>query len=202
MIDTNESLLDCVRRTDAHDAWKLFYQQYWAVIFTYARKFGLSERQAEEVLQETMVTLMRVFPELRHERSGARFRGVLFATVQSRCVAANRRAQRDFETAAPWGASLRETAAAPARFDEAEAQDRWRQSFLEVALDSLAREERVEPRTVAVYRAYVILGRSASAVAAEYGLKENAVYQIKNRVTRRVQSRLNRLARSGEPAHP
>jgi len=61
MLTTDEKLLARVRSTEAHEAWQAFYEQYWNAILRYSRKLGLDERHSEDVLQESMVTLMRHF---------------------------------------------------------------------------------------------------------------------------------------------
>jgi DNA-directed RNA polymerase specialized sigma24 family protein len=42
----------------------------------YARKLGLDETQAQDVLQETMVALMRILPEFAYDRNKGSF-GIL-----------------------------------------------------------------------------------------------------------------------------
>jgi hypothetical protein len=46
-----------------------------------------------------------------------------------------------------------------------------------------------------VFAAYALEQRPIADVAAEFGLKENAIYQIKNRLVRRVRVEVARLAR-------
>jgi RNA polymerase sigma-70 factor (ECF subfamily) len=198
MIDTNETLLERVRKTDAHDAWKLFYEQYWAVILGYARKLGLNEHQAEEVLQETMVALMRQLPEFQYDRNRGKFRNFLLTIVHRKSLAALRRARRERDTKVPWETVQHEQPdEAPARLT-AEMLERWQESVLEAVLQQLARDERIGTDTLAVFRAYVIEGLPASEVAARFGLKENAVYQIKNRLSRRVQEKVERRLRDSD----
>lgn len=190
MIDTNETLLDRVKRTDAHDAWKLFYEQYWAAIMSYARKLGLNQHQAEEVLQETMVALMRQLPDFCYDRNKGKFRNFLLTIVHRKSLAALRRARRARDTAVPWE-HLPDHASddliGQEGAGEREALTRWRASVLESVLQELDRDLRIGRETMAVFRAYAIEGRPAAVVAAEFGMKENAVYQVKNRLARRVQ---------------
>lgn len=208
MIDTNETLLERVKATGAHDAWREFYQEYWAVILAYARKLGLNQHQADEVLQETMVALMRQLPGFCYDREKGRFRNFLLTIVHRKSLAAFRRAKRERDTHMPWDSELEHHGAAkPGHGDattpaEVEMQARWRESVVEVVLDELARDPRLGPETLAVFRAYAIEGRPVAAVAAEFGLKENAIYQIKNRLIRRVQGKVARRLRDsgGGPA--
>jgi len=194
MIDTNEILLDQVRRTDAHEAWKLLYENYWAVILGYARRLGLPEHQAEEVLQETMVTLMRVLPGFAYDRTRGKFRNYLLTIVHRRSLAAMRRARRERESTVPWED---ERAPEPAAADgvDQEAEARWRDSVLDEALRRLWQRPDLEERACAIFEAYVVRRRPAAEVAREFGVKENAVYQIKNRLLRFLRLEAERLTR-------
>lgn len=193
MIDTNETLLERVKSMDAHSAWQEFYKAYWSAILRYARKLGLNQHQAEEVLQETMVTLMRQLPGFTYDRRKGKFRNFLLTIVHRKSLAALRRTKRESESRVPW----EENAAGDVQVlngtnDPAAnaAATRWRESILEAVLGELAADARLGCETMAVFRAYVVQGKPAGEVAAAFGLKENAVYQIKNRLARRVQERV------------
>ena len=72
----------------------------------------------------------------------------------------------------------------------------WREAVLEEALCRLRRDLMLDERTLNVFFAYVVDCRSASEVAREFGLKENAIYQIKNRLIRRLQAEVALLMRN------
>jgi RNA polymerase sigma-70 factor (ECF subfamily) len=198
MNETNELLLDRVKELDAHDAWKLFYDQYWAVILAYARKIGLKEHQAEEVLQETMVALMRILPGFRYDRAKGKFRNFLLTIVHRKSLAVLRRSKREATGLASWACNGAADKLGPgdgkAEIEE-EVMARWRESIMEEALRRLRERSDLGDNTFAVFEAYVINKRAASAVAAEFGLKENAVYQIKNRMVRFLRHESERLQR-------
>lgn len=201
MIDTNETLLERVKSMDAHGAWQEFYKAYWSAILRYARKLGLNQHQAEEVLQETMVTLMRQLPGFTYDRGKGRFRNFLLTIVHRKSLAALRRAKGvpdvSLDSEDPWGReSLHDILpAAASRADETEAEHRWREVIMEDALARLATNPALGDGTYAAFRAYVIEGRPAPEVALAHGLRENALYQIKNRLLRRLRTDVARRLR-------
>jgi RNA polymerase sigma factor (sigma-70 family) len=206
MINTNETLLDRLRTVQAHDAWQEFYKAYWSAILRYARKLGLNEHQSHDVLQETMVALMRILPDFQYDRRKGKFRNFLLTIVHRKSLTALRRAKGvpdvSLDSDDPWGrGALHDILpAAASEADATEAQQRWRESLVEEALARLRADESIEPRTLQIFQAYVIDNQAATAVAAEFGVQENTVYQIKNRLLRRVQVHLARLMRdSGAP---
>jgi RNA polymerase sigma-70 factor (ECF subfamily) len=205
MIETNETLLERVRRVDAQDAWREFFVAYGSAILRYAQKLGLTEHQAQEVLQETMVALMRQLPEFRYDRAKGKFRNFLLTIVHRKTLAAMRRAKGQpdvsLDSEDPWGRQTLhdKVPAAAIRSAEAEAEERWREAIMEDALARLAADQGLADDTWSVFRAYAIENRPVAEVATQFGLKENAVYQIKNRLLRRLRVDVaRRLRDAGE----
>ncbi len=197
MITTNESLLGRLRAENAHHAWQEFFDAYWGAILRYARKLGLSEAQAEEVLQETMVALMRLLPQFVYNRRKGRFRNFLLTIVHRKSLATLQRAARNREVRwheamepPPRGATENEGGA------DGEARARWRDSLMEEAIRRLRAAPRLGENSFEVFEAYVLQGEPAAEVARRYGLTENAVYQIRNRFLRRLRIEVARLMKS------
>jgi RNA polymerase sigma-70 factor (ECF subfamily) len=207
MIDTNETLLERVKSVDAHEAWQEFYKAYWSAILRYARKLGLNDHQAKEVLQDTMLALMRQLPEFSYDRRRGKFRNFLLTIVHRKSLLVHRRARGEknisLDSEDPWTAgSLHERLpCGAAAADERRAEELWRESLMEDAIQQLNQDPGLEEETLAVFRAYVIENRPAAEVAGQFGIKENAVYQIKNRLMRRLQSEVARRLRDSGSDH-
>jgi RNA polymerase sigma factor (sigma-70 family) len=198
MIETNQSLLGRLRIDDAHDAWQEFFDAYWGAILRYGRKLGLSAHQAEEVLQETMVVLMRVLPRFAYDPRKGRFRNFLLTIVHRRALAVMERSSR--RRAVAWSEKIEDELADP--FDnnagaQREARERWQDSLLEEAIRRMREDPRMADKTLAVFEAYVIARQPAEEVARRFGVSENSVYQIRNRLLRRLKSEVATLMKSG-----
>lgn len=199
MQTTRQTLLERIRKNGANADWEQFYQIYNGVIVRYARKLGLAEDQAMDVLQETMVTLMRLLPEFTYDKRKGKFRNFVFTIVHRKALAAMRRAKRRGEVSmdqedAETGRRLADVLADPAARAASERhEDAWRESVMEDALARLAEDPGIQPRTMDVFRAYAIEGGSPADVAQRFGMKENAVYQIKNRVIQRLRDEVRLL---------
>jgi RNA polymerase sigma-70 factor (ECF subfamily) len=200
MIDTNESLISRLN-VDAHDAWREFYQLYWQVILRYARKIGCSETQAHDVLQDTMVVLIRVLPTFVYNRNKGRFRNFLLTIVHRKSLAALRSARRQkvqfsIDSIEPSSNIDELSSATPWTPDEEDSALRhWRECVVESLLEELHQDSAIDERTVRIFDAYAICNRHADEVAAEYGVTTNAVYQIKNRLIRRMHCEARRRLR-------
>ena len=198
MIETNESLLGRLRIDNAHEAWQEFFEAYWGAILRYGRKLGLSAHQAEEVLQETMVVLIRILPEFAYDRNKGRFRNFLLTIVHRKALSVLERGSRNRLLA--WNESLESASLDPfgnGGGPEQEALSRWRDSLYEEAIRRMRDDPRLGESTFAVFEAYVIAGQPAEQVARRFKLSENAVYQVRNRLIRRLKMEVSTLMKSG-----
>ncbi len=194
MIDTRESLLDRLKVEGAHDAWREFFHLYWRPILRYARKLGLGEHEAQEILQETMVALMRQLPQFAYDPQRGRFRNFLLTIVHRKALNYLRRESKRSEL--PWDGKGENRSLDPFGNGDAfarEAKLRWQEALVEEAIRRVRAESKLRDATFAVFEAYVLQRRPAEVVAFEFGLKENAVYQIRNRLLRRVQAEVRKL---------
>jgi RNA polymerase sigma-70 factor (ECF subfamily) len=155
------------------------------------------------VLQETMVALMRLLPKFVYDRRKGKFRNFLLTIVHRQALGALRRVARRAEV------KLMETKEADSqgpfagdRAGEAEAQMRWRESLMEEAIRRVRSDSRLDDRTFAVFEAYAIQQCPVAVVAERFGLKENAVYQIKNRVLRRLRAEAGLMLRNSGTESP
>lgn len=197
MIDTDEILLDRVKRLDAHEAWKEFYDNYWAAIIRYGRKIGLSDVQAKDVLQETMVDLMRILPKFQYDQDKGRFRNFLLTIVHRKAITTSKRDARN--SGEPWDDSVHSTTGKTVGSNNAQvdtgALERWKESIMEEEFQSLAKSPDIEPETWKIFKAYVVENKAAAIVAEEFGIAKNSVYQIKNRLLKRIKNSVDRRLR-------
>src|SRR5690349_7564653 len=65
LIPTRESLLSKLQATSRGESWREFFDTYWRLIYCNARKAGLSDGDAQDVVQETMIALTKNISEFR-----------------------------------------------------------------------------------------------------------------------------------------
>ena len=82
MVETSPSLLIRLKEDDNDLDWEMFYHLYADIIFRYARKLGLNDAGAQDVLQETMVALMSVLKKFDYDPRRGKFRSFLFTIVR------------------------------------------------------------------------------------------------------------------------
>ena len=69
LLPTRQSLLSRLKDWDDQDSWRDFFELYWRLIFDVARKSGLSETDAQDVVQETIMAVAKQMPEFRYGRN-------------------------------------------------------------------------------------------------------------------------------------
>ena len=68
-IPTRTSLLGRLKNWDDQESWKEFFDTYWKMLYSVARRAGLSETDAQDVVQEAIVAVAkksRVFSMTGH----------------------------------------------------------------------------------------------------------------------------------------
>ncbi len=200
---TQASLLVRLSTASQQGDWTLFYEKYAAVIVSFAQKQGLDPHGARDALQETMLVVMRKLPAFTYDPAKGRFRNWLLSIVANKVREAQRRARREghvsLDAEPESGEPLHEQLAAGGATADAAVEEAWRQSLLEEALMRLLDDPHTKPETIAIFRACALEGRPVAEVAAQFGLKENAVYQIKNRLMTRLRGLLAEVEDGAEP---
>lgn len=171
----------------SHDetAWDWFVELYTPLLFSWARRCGESEHDAADLVQEVFVTLVQTLSTFEYDRAGS-FRGWLRTLLVNKLRDRIRRRirlekaveQRPLEVELPDIAEV---------FWEAEYQQELARQALRLMQAEFA------PATWKACWETVVEGRSATEVAQELGISENAVYIAKCRVLRRLRQALNGL---------
>src|SRR6478672_13648173 len=77
LLATRRSLVDRLANWDDRKRWQEFFDTYWKLIFSAARKSGLTEVEAQEVVQETIITVAKKVGQLRYDPARGSFKGWL-----------------------------------------------------------------------------------------------------------------------------
>ena len=67
-------MLERLKDLDDQESWQQFYTTYRKLIFSFAVKHGLTGTEAEEVVQETVITVARNLPEFRYDPQRCAFK--------------------------------------------------------------------------------------------------------------------------------
>jgi RNA polymerase sigma-70 factor (ECF subfamily) len=186
MHTTPVSLLERLRLPDQPEAWNQFVELYTPLLYRWARKMRLATQEAADLVQDVLTVLVQKLPEFRHDRQHS-FRGWLHTVTLNKYRETLRRrvvAPVQGNSAALSDLAVPDDAAA---FSEEE----YRRYLVGQALKVMRAE--FQPATWQSCWEYVVAGRPAAEVAAEFGLTANAVRLAKVRVLRLLRRRLEGL---------
>ena len=139
----------------------------------------------DDVVQDVYVKLVEILRNHRYDSDKAHFRTFLAMLIRRQLVTIYRREKVRGGLANVSLDELDEELFVPA--DQVEQVDlHWARAKHEAALEHVLTKTALSAQTKAVYRAYVLEGRPAGQVAAEHGISENLVFQMKFRVDRAV----------------
>ena len=80
---TRHSLLSRLRDWQDQEGWQII-QHLWQIIYNVARKAGLNEVEAQDVVQETFIYLSRRMPKFQYDRARGSFKSWLRVVTRSR----------------------------------------------------------------------------------------------------------------------
>src|SRR3954451_8863264 len=87
MVDaplTRASLLVRIRDGGDHDAWKQFVGVYAPVVYGFARKRGLQDADAADVMQEVLRSVAGAAARLEYDPKRGSFRGWLYTVARNK----------------------------------------------------------------------------------------------------------------------
>lgn len=183
---TSVSLLRDIASGTENARWAEFVRIYEEPMRAFlAARFPSVE--ADDVLQETMIALMRVMPDYHYTPDGnGHFRNYLVGILKHKAEDAIRRQSRESDRRE----RIRKSAAdAPRRAHapgEADDEEGWRLAAMNAALEQLLSNESVNARSREVFRHVALLHEPPAEVAAAFGISRANVDQIKRRLVLRL----------------
>ena len=183
---TSVSLLRDIASGTENARWAEFVRIYEEPMRAFlAARFPSVE--SDDVLQETMIALMRVMPDYHYTPDGnGHFRNYLVGILKHKAEDAIRRQSRESVRRE----RIRKSAAdAPRRTQspgEADEEESWRLAAMNAALEQLLSDDSVNARSREVFRHVALLHEPPAEVAAAFGISRANVDQIKRRLVLRL----------------
>ncbi len=191
--DTQKTSQSFIQRLQAfdEDSWTHFYDKYAPVILNFAKKRGCSGELAEDVLQETVISLFKHLPKFNYMQEKGRFRSYLFRIVESKIVDAYRRTRPEVHVDVDniRGKELLEGGAEDKSFllwDKA-----VEEQVLRTALENV--KNRSRPETFKCFVLTYLDNMKVGDIARKMGINPNLVSQNKHKIKQLVIEEAKRL---------
>ena len=197
LIPTRKSLLGRLKNWQDNSSWQDFFDTYWKLIFTVAIQAGLTEVEAQDVVQETMLSVAKHMPSFKYDGVNGSFKTWLLNMTRWRIRDQIRRRKslperRPLSDETSTGTRTLDKVVDPSTenlsaFWEAE----WEKNLLEAAITNI--KHSVDPQKYQIFDLYVKKEWSSDKVARVFGIPVGQVYLTKHRVSELIKQEVKRL---------
>lgn len=195
---TRVTLLNRIRDTADSEAWGEFARLYGPVVYGFARKRGLQDADAADLVQDVLRSVARNAHRIEYDPKRGTFRGWLYTVTRNKVynfLSANKNRPKAGGDAAS-AERLEQVADKP---DEAEAE--WELEYQRRlsarAMDRVKHE--FQQNTWKAFWGTAVEGRAAADVGNELNMTSGAVYVAKSRVLARLRDEVQQLMAEAEP---
>ena len=186
LLATRRSLVDRLANWDDRKRWQEFFDTYWKLIYSAARKSGLTDTEAQEVVQETVITVAKNIDKLKYDPAIGSFKGWLLQITRWRI--ADQFRKREPGNAKRSRSSDDHSTATIERVPDARIVDldalwetEWKENLFEAAIARV--KKRIEPKQFQIFDCYVRKEWPAQKVAERLGVNVGQVYLARHRVS-------------------
>ena len=201
LLPTRRSLIERLRDLGDQPSWREFFDIYWKLIYGAAIRAGLSDQEAEDVVQETVIGVARKMESFRYDPSVCSFKGWLMHVTRCRIADQfRRRRPQNVPLAAPRADTTAETTLnlhdPAADVLEGIWNEEWQKNLVDVAMDRVRRQ--ANPEHYHIFHLHAVKGLGVRDVAKLTGASLPKVYVTYHRIAKLVKAEVRRL----ETTHP
>ena len=208
---TRWSLIGRLKDWQDQQGWQEFFDSYWKLIYTIALKAGLSEAEAQDVVQETVISVAKKMPEFKCDPAVGSFKSWLLTVtrwritdqLRKRAVAfhaasdqppirdantLNREPQRDDH---PRTATVERLPDPGGLALDTVWNEEWEKNLLDAATERVKLQ--VDPEQYQLFDFHVLKQWPARKVARKLGVTLSRVYFAKYKISRLLKKEVARL---------
>ena len=156
---TRSSVIRAVADTENAAAWNRLFDLYAGFVYSIARRKGLNDADADDIVQMVFADLARNLPSFKYDREKGRFRPYLAALVKWRVIDRLKAVRRD----ADLKADFMEEAKATGPGDDEFADREWKAVAMDHALRRI--KSSVRPEHYAAFVARTVEGQRTSCTS-------------------------------------
>jgi RNA polymerase sigma factor (sigma-70 family) len=198
LLPTRRSLLDRLRNWEDQASWQEFFNTYWKFVYGVAIRSGLSDQEAEDVVQETVLSIAKKMPEFVYDPTKCSFKGWLMHVTRLRILDQLRRRQPAFQQAPARDDDTSRTAtvervpdASAAAQQDAVWDEEWERNLVDAAMERV--KLRVKPEHYQIFYLSAVKSLGTNQVAKMLQVNVGQVYLIRHRLAKEVKREVQRL---------
>ena len=193
LVATRRSLVERLTNLEDQRHWQEFFDTYWRLIYGVARKGGLTDAEAQDVVQETIITVAKNIT--KYEREAGSFRGWLLHITRWRIADQFRKRAPATIQQKTRGSGTRGTATIdriPDGFDIAQTWEaEWQRHIFDAAMERLKRK--VDAKHYQIFDCLAVKQWPAAKVASNLGVGIAQVYLVKHRLSAQLKKEVAAL---------
>jgi len=208
LIPTRASLLSRLKDWDDQSSWQDFFTTYWRLIYSVARKAGLSDADAQDIVQETVISVARNIEGFRYDPAECSFKTWMLQLTRWRIINQWKKREREADAyePPPGPNGLHDPLAAPSLEElpdpagfglQAIWEEEWKKNLLGAALERI--KAQVAPEQFQIFDLCCLEQWPAQKVARTLGVNVARVYLAKHRVSRLLRQKLKQLEAGAFP---
>ena len=196
-LPTRQSLLNRLKNWEDQESWSDFFETYWRLIYGFAVKTGLSDAEAQDVVQETVISVAKRMRDFKYDPAIGSFKSWLLLITRRRIADFHRNRLRQPRQSGesesePEARAAVEQIADPATGElDALWEAEWHRNLLNAAIQRIRRQ--VDPRQFQIFDCYVLKQWSPKEVTRTLGVSMGQVYLAKHRISALVKKEVERL---------
>ena len=205
LIPTRQSLLSRLKNSEDQASWQVFFDTYWRLIYSVAMKSGLTDAEAQDAVQETVIAVARNIKEFQYDPKKCAFKSWLMLITRQRIIWQLRK--RHVLPARHW---TRLTTAPSADNSERTAtidtipdpdslsldtlwEAEWEKNLMSAALEQVKR--RVSGKQFQIFDLHVLQNWPVKDVTRTLRVSATQVYLAKHRVSALLKKEIKKLER-------
>jgi RNA polymerase sigma-70 factor (ECF subfamily) len=200
LLATRRSLVERLRDWDDQQRWQQFFDTYSKLIYSAARKSGLTDAESQEVVQETVITVAKNIGKLRYDPELGSFKGWLLNITRWRIADQFRKRlpeQRQHHAPSQDRDTLtiERFPGGSAHTVEDHWEQEWKQNLWDAAITRL--KKKIEPKQFQLFDCYVQKQWPAKKVAEHLRVSIGQVYLARHRVSAMLKKEISALQKKG-----
>lgn len=196
-LPTRQSLLERLKDWEDQKSWLDFFNTYWKLIYGVARQMGLTDAEAQDVVQETLIAVAKKMGQFKTDPARGSFKSWLLLITRRRINDQFRRRAAQPGLAHGFSDDSSRTAMLEQLPDQARPaleavwQEEWEQNLVSVALERV--KQLVSAKQFLLFYQQAYKEWPAPKVAEQYGVSLAQAYMAKYRVGRVLKRELKKM---------
>lgn len=200
---TRSSLVNRLHNWNDHGGWQDFFDRYWKLIYAVALKAGLTDAEAQDVVQETVVAVAKQMREGGYDRTKSSFKNWLCLITRRRIIDHfRRRTKVQKRPLASEATSRTDTIARvpdPASLElDAVWDEEWRKNLVDAAIERV--KQQVSSKQFQIFDLAVLKDLRVREVTKLLKVNAAQVYLARHRVSALVKKEVARIETQAERA--